>query len=88
MKKISKGTIAFYVILIISVLMVNPPIVYLVNDYCVANPLTFGWPTMFLWLEFWYTVMVIDFVVAAWKLKAWDCHQDKEEIIPVERDNG
>ena len=39
MKKISKGTIAFFVILIISVLMVNPPIVYLVNDYCVEHPL-------------------------------------------------
>ena len=85
MKKISKGTIAFFVILIISVLMVNPPIVYLVNDYCVEHPLTLGWPTMFLWLEFWFTVMVVDFVIAAWKLKAWDCHQDKEEIIPEER---
>jgi hypothetical protein len=88
MKNLSKGTILFYVVLVISVLMVNPPIVYLVNDYCVANPITFGWPTMFLWLELWYTVMVVDFLVAAIKLKAWNCHQDKKEIIPVERDNA
>ena len=87
MKNLSKGTILFYVVLVISVLMVNPPIVYLVNDYCVANPITFGWPTMFLWLEFWYTVMVGDFLIAAWKLKAWDCHQDQKEIVPVKRDN-
>ena len=88
MKKMSKGTIAFYVILVVSVLMVNPPIVYWVNDYCVQHPITFGWPTMFLWLELWYTVMVVDFLVAAIKLKAWNCHQDKKEIIPVERDNA
>lgn len=84
MKK-SKGTFWFYLILVVCVLMVNPPIVYLFNDYCEANPITFGWPTMFLWLEFWYTVMVVDFIVAAIKLKAWDCHQDEKEIVPVPR---
>ena len=82
MKK-SKGTLWFFLILVVSVLMVNPPIVYLFNDYCVENPITFGWPTMFLWLELWYTVMVVDFIVAAAKLKAWDCHQDQKEIVPV-----
>lgn len=79
------GSTIFYVIMIISVIMVNPPVVYWFNDYCVANPLTCGWPTMFLWLEFWYTVMVIDFLICAWKLPAWDCHQDNKEIVPVER---
>ena len=85
MKK-RKGTFWFFLILIVSVLMVNPPIVYLFNDYCVENPITFGWPTMFLWLEFWYTVMVVDFLVAAIKLKAWDCHQDGTEIVPEARE--
>lgn len=84
MKK-SKGTFWFYLILVVCVLMVNPPIVYLFNDYCAAHPITFGWPTMFLWLEFWFTVMVVDFIVAAVKLKAWDCHQDQKEIVPVPR---
>jgi hypothetical protein len=84
MKK-KNGTFWFYLILIVSILMVNPPIVYWINDYCVAHPITFGWPTMFLWLEFWYVVMVIDFIVAAVKLKAWDCHQDKKEIVPESR---
>ena len=41
---------------------------------------------MFLWLEFWFTVMVVDFVIAAWKLKEWDCHQDQKEIVPVKRE--
>ena len=84
MKK--KGSFWFYLVLVISVIMVNPPIVYMVNDYCVQHPLTAGWPTMFLWLEFWFTVMVVDFVIAAWKLKEWDCHQDQKEIVPVKRE--
>ena len=84
MKKIS-GKLWFFIVLIFSVLMVNPPVVYLVNNYCVSHPMTLGWPTMFLWLEFWYVVMVVDFIIAASKLKAWDCHQDGKEIVPVER---
>lgn len=48
----SLGHKLFYAILFVSVLMVNPPIVFWVNDYCTAHPLTFGWPTMYLWLEF------------------------------------
>ncbi len=84
MKK-NKGLMWFYIVLIVSVLMVNPPIVYLFNNYCVAHPITLGWPTMFLWLEFWYTVMVIDFVVCALKLKAWNCSQDEKVIEQVRR---
>ena len=84
MKK-SKGRFWSYLILLIGVLMVNPPVVYMVNEYCVAHPMLFGWPTMFLWLEFWYIVMVADFLIAAFTLKEWDCHQDEKEIVPVER---
>ena len=84
MKK-NKGLMCFYIILIVAVLMVNPPIVYLFNSYCAAHPLTFGWPTMFIWLEFWYTVMVVDFIVAALKLKAWNCSQDEKPIEQVKR---
>lgn len=76
----------FFIVLILSIVMVNPPIVYWVNDYCVAHPMTFGWPTMYWWLQFWYAVMIIDFALAAWKLKEWDCHQDKTPIVPVKRE--
>lgn len=84
MKK-NKGLMWFYIILVAAVLMVNPPIVYLINGYCSAHPITLGWPTMFLWLEFWYTVMVVDFVVGALKLKAWNCSQDDKPIEQVKR---
>ncbi len=86
MKK-SKGELLFYIVMIVSVLMVNPPILSFVNDYCVENPLMFQYPTMWLWLEFWFVVMIIDFVIAAFKLKSWNCSQDQKEIVPVDRDN-
>ena len=88
MKKKSKGLVWFYVILVVSVLMVNPPILPLINNLCVANPITFGWPSMYLWLELWYGIMIIDFLVAAIALKPWNCAQDNEEIVPVERKRG
>lgn len=81
----SAGLKLFYAVLIFSVLMVNPPIVFWVNDYCVEHPLLFGWPTMYLWLEFWFLVMIADFLVAAYKLKSWDCRQDNRSIEQVDR---
>ena len=85
MKKKSKGEVLFYVILVISVLMVNPPILGVVNNYCQTHPLTWSYPTLWIWLEFWFGVMIVDFVIAAWKLKAWNCSQDQKTIVPVER---
>ncbi len=79
----SSGQKLFYAVLLLGVVMVNPPVVYWVNDYCAGHPLLFGWPTMYLWLEFWYLVMIVDFVLAAWKLKGWDCRQDEKPIEPA-----
>ena len=84
-KKTKKDTFWFYLILVVSVLMVNPPILYWFNEYCIDHPLTFGWPTMYVWLEFCYVVMIVDFLFCAWKLKSWDCTQDKKEITPMKR---
>lgn len=79
----SFGERCFWIILVFSVLMVNPPVVYWVNDYCLTHPLTFGWPTMYLWLEFWYIVIIVAFLFSAWKLKAWDCRQDQTKIEQI-----
>lgn len=46
-KKRDLGLLWFYIILMLSVLMVNPPILPFVNTYCAAHPMTFGWPTLF-----------------------------------------
>ena len=40
---------------------------------------------MYIWLEFWFLVMIADFIIAAYKLKAWDCRQDQKPIVPVQR---
>jgi len=77
--------IVFFVILIISVLMVNPPILNLINQYCINKPQTGGWPTLFLWLELWYAIMILDFVIGACKIKNWNCSQDQKTIDAVER---
>lgn len=84
--KRSSGLFWFYAVLLFSVLMVNPPILNAVNAYCQGTPLTFGFPTLWLWLEFWYGVMILDFLVTAIALKEWDCSQDASPIVPEERE--
>mgnify|MGYP004662441709 FL=1 len=79
-KKRDLGLLWFYIILMLSVLMVNPPILPFVNTYCVEHPMTFGWPTLFLWLEFWYAVMILDFLWGALRLKSWDWTRYPKDI--------
>jgi len=62
----------FYVILLLWLLMVNPPVVTWVNEYARSHPLTFGWPTLWVWLEFWYVAGIAGFALAAAKLPAWN----------------
>jgi len=88
MKKISGGEIIFYLIIAVSVIMVNPPIMWMVNRHAIQNPLTFNFPTIWLWLQFWYAVMIISFVISAIYLKRWRCFQDAREIIPEPKVNA
>ena len=76
----------FFIVLLFAVVMVNPPVVYWANDWCRDNPILFGWPSMFLWLEFWFAVMIADFVLAALYLPEWDCRQDDSPIEQVGHD--
>ena len=57
--KLSFGEKITYAIFILVLIMVNPPVINTVNQYCMKTPLTFGWPTMLVWLDFWYLVGVI-----------------------------
>lgn len=77
--KISKGEKIVYGIFIFVLIMVNPPIINLFNNYCIKNPLTFGWPTMLIWLNFWYAVAVIAFLIGVLKIKSWK--KDYEDKI-------
>lgn len=68
----SFGEKLFYAILFFSIAMVNPPILQWVNAYAKNNLLTFGVPTIWLWLEFWFSVMILDFIIAAFTIKSWN----------------
>ena len=83
----SRGEIIFYVILGISIIMVNPPILMLINQYAATTPMIFNLPTIWIWLQFWYVVMMASFLIAAIRIKRWSCYQDDKEIVPEERGN-
>lgn len=85
MKKMTRGEIAFYAILVLCMVMVNPPILGIINRYAMENPLTFSFPTIWLWLQFWYSLMIVSFLVAAIRIKRWRCFQDDAPIEPEER---
>lgn len=42
------------------------------------NPITFGWPTIIVWLDFWYIVAVIAFIAGAFLIESWQ--RDYKEI--------
>ena len=71
MKHLSKGEIIVYTILIISLIMVNPPIINLVNDYAIQVPMMLGQPTLFLWLQGWFVLAIAAFLIGAIKIKRW-----------------
>jgi hypothetical protein len=70
--------------LIFTVVMVNPPVVQWVNDWAKDNPLLFGWPTLWLWLEFWYMVMIVGLFIFAFVLPSWKARYVEEVARDVE----
>lgn len=75
--KLSKGEKLLYGIFVLVLIMVNPPILNIINNYVLKNPFTFGWPTFLVWLDFWYVVAIIDFLVGVIKIKSWKKDYDK-----------
>lgn len=69
--KSSRNEKFVYGVFILVLIMVNPPILNIVNSYVLENPLTLGWPTMFVWLEFWYLAAIIDFFVGVITIESW-----------------
>lgn len=72
----------FYIcVFLIVMLAVNPPILNIVNKYAQENLLTFGYPTVWVWLTFWYTLAIITFLIGAIVLPAWKKAKYKESDI-------
>ncbi|HHV46106.1 MAG TPA: hypothetical protein GXX53_04250 [Tissierellia bacterium] len=69
--RLSKGEKIVYALLILSLIMINPPILNLINNYAKQNPLTGNFPTLWLWLQIWYVVAMASFLIGAAKIKNW-----------------
>ncbi|SKC36769.1 hypothetical protein [Maledivibacter halophilus] len=69
--KISKGEKVIYSIFILCLIMLNPPVLNIANNYAKTKPLTFNFPTLWIWLQIWYLVAIITFLVGAIKIKNW-----------------
>jgi hypothetical protein len=75
-----------WIFFLITILMVNPPILTWLNVWFKAHPLVGGWPTLWLYLTFWYVVMLGGFLYFALKFRTWQAKPleaataaDKEE---------
>jgi hypothetical protein len=66
-----KGEIIVYLTLMLSIIMVNPPILILVNNFSKGKPLLWNYPTLWLWLQLWYGIAIIAFLVGAIAIKSW-----------------
>lgn len=74
-----------YGVFILVLLMVNPPILGIVNDYSRTNPLTFGWSTIILWLDFWYLIGITDFIIGMLTINSWK--KDYNDIVISSEDD-
>lgn len=76
--RLSKGEKIVYACFVLVLLMVNPPIVNLVSDYAKTHPFVFGWPTLLVWLNAWYLIAIVAFLIGVLKIKSWK--KDYEDI--------
>ncbi|HEX6988262.1 MAG TPA: hypothetical protein VF282_02240 [Bacillota bacterium] len=80
MNSIKRENRLVWVFFLVTVLMVNPPILYWLNGWFQARPLLMGWPTLWLYLTFWYVVMLGGFVYFAARLPSWQAELIEEAV--------
>lgn len=79
-RRLRRETALVLIGLAVPLVLTNPPIIGLVNSYATAQPLTLGFPTVWLWLEIWYAVMLVELVVFAVRLPSWQAHAIEQQI--------
>jgi len=57
---------------VIALFLTNPPVLNIVNSYCKSNPLTMGWPTIWIYLTGVWTVVIVIFGIMVSKEKTDD----------------
>lgn len=68
----------YIIIFLISLVCVNPPILNLVNAYAEQHPLLLGYPTIWIWLQFWYILACAFFLIGCIVLPSWNKAKYKE----------
>lgn len=81
----SLGEKIFYIIIILALIASNPPILSFVNEYCRTHPLTLGIPTFWLYLEIIWTIVIVSFVIAAFKIEKWKEIEEKVKKVFEEK---
>ena len=76
--KLSTNEKAVYAIFLLVLIMVNPPIVNIVSDYAKTHPFVLGWPTLLVWLNAWYIIALIDFLVGVLTIRSWKKDYNEE----------
>lgn len=61
-----------YALLLLVLVMVNPPILGWINAYAKDSPFVFGYPTLWVWLQFWYAFGIAVFLFGALRIKDWN----------------
>ena len=79
--KLSTNEKAVYAIFLLVLIMVNPPVVNLVSDYAGTHPFILGWPTLLVWLNAWYIIALIDFLVGVLTIRSWKKDYNEEGTL-------
>ena len=66
------GEKIFFFIILIALILSNPPVLIYVNNYCKTHPLTLGLPTFWVYLTSVWSIVILAFAIAAWKIEAWN----------------
>lgn len=82
-RRLRRETALVIAALVVPLVMTNPPIIGLVNAYATAHPLTLGFPTIWMWLELWYAVMLVELAFFAKSLPSWQAHSIEQRIEEV-----
>ncbi len=83
---LSLGEKIFYVIIILAIILSNPPILNIVNEYCKTHPLTLSFPTFWLYLEIVWTIVIVSFAIAALKIEKWRKIEERVEKIFLKKE--
>lgn len=83
MSRTKKENIFIACFFTLTLLMTNPPVINLVSKYVETKPLTLGWPTLWVWLQFWYLTMIGGAIWFSLKFKVWNTDYIEESTESI-----